>query len=58
MAIEPDCRNVLPTPPMVRLKNKMGNDDPAMNMMQLKKKNDLRGRNHHPAFDMPRQEKC
>mmetsp|Transcript_23158 Transcript_23158/g.33978 ORF Transcript_23158/g.33978 Transcript_23158/m.33978 type:complete len:85 (+) Transcript_23158:75-329(+) len=38
MAIAPDCKKVLPTPPIVRLKNKMGNDDPAMNMMQLKKK--------------------
>ena len=38
IAIAPDCRNVLPTPPMVRLKKRMGKDEPAMNMMQLKKK--------------------
>ena len=38
MAMAPDCRNVLPTPPIVRLRKRIGNEEPAMNIMQLKKK--------------------
>mmetsp|Transcript_43863 Transcript_43863/g.109864 ORF Transcript_43863/g.109864 Transcript_43863/m.109864 type:complete len:204 (-) Transcript_43863:20-631(-) len=38
MAIDPECRNVAPTPPMVLDRKRMGKEDPAMNITQLKKK--------------------
>mmetsp|Transcript_18374 Transcript_18374/g.42542 ORF Transcript_18374/g.42542 Transcript_18374/m.42542 type:complete len:204 (+) Transcript_18374:1986-2597(+) len=38
MAMDPECRNVAPTPPIVLERKRMGNEDPAMNITQLKKK--------------------
>jgi hypothetical protein len=37
IAMLPERRKVLPTPPMQRERKRIGNEDPAMNIMQLKK---------------------